>query len=71
MKTILAVVEKNEDGLKISRTAVFADLKEYHPKCKDCGHKKGIHGHEGEISVFCQVWNKIVPKEDYCSNYKM
>lgn len=71
MKTILAVVEKNEDGLKISRTAGIEDLIEYHPKCNECGHRKGVHGFEGETSVFCQVWNRTVPKEGYCSNYKL
>lgn len=69
MKVLLAVVEKNEDGLKISRSAGMEDLLEYHPKCDTCGMTKGIHGQEGLVNVFCQQWNRPVGKTDYCSNH--
>ena len=70
MKVLLAVVEKVEGGLKISRSAGMEDLIQYHPKCDTCSLIKGIHGQEGLTMVFCQHWNRPVQKEGYCSNHK-
>lgn len=67
----LAVVEKIDGELHIIKGVGFEDLKLHHPKCNECGYRKGIHGFEGDTSVFCQVWNKPVKKDDYCSNYKL
>jgi len=70
MIKILAVVEKVDEELKISHTAGIKDLIDLHPKCKDCDYRKGIHGVEGNTTVFCLFWNRPVEKESYCSNYK-
>jgi len=61
------IVVLNSDGS--TRDISHEDLKEYHPKCSDCGNSKGIHGRQGDTSTFCRVWNRPVPKDSYCSNY--
>ena len=53
------------------RDSSHDDLKMHHPKCDECGHRKGIHGFEGNATVFCQVWNRPVAKDGYCNNHKL
>lgn len=52
-----------------TRESLYEDLKLHHPKCNDCGNRKGIHGAVGLTSIFCQIWNKEVGKEEYCSKH--
>lgn len=65
----LAIVERIDGELKISRSAGIDDLLMYHPKCATCSLIKGIHGQEGITMVFCQHWNRPVEKEGYCSKH--
>lgn len=69
MNETLAIVEKVDDEMKITRTATLDDLKENHPKCSECSHRKGVHGEIGREVVFCRVWNKTVDMTGYCSNF--
>lgn len=57
----------NEDDTH--RHVTFDDIKELHPKCSECGHRKGVHGQMGKEVVFCRVWNKTVEMTGYCSNF--
>lgn len=64
----LTVLE-HKDGEKVFRTASKKDLLQFHPTCDTCIKRKGIHGQDGTLNVFCQHWNRPVEKEGYCSNH--
>lgn len=63
----LAIVEKDSNGNKNVRAAGKSDLIKYHPQCKSCGRKKGIHGTSDE--VFCLSFNRQMKSDGYCSEH--